>query len=436
MIEAIRADASSAVDFPRSFPEWRHQIVATGAIPIVAVAGSRGKSTVLRMVDAIFRAAGLRTALWTDQGVEIGGRQQSGELGPWSRALERVQVGSIDVALQELDWATVHTVGLPAGAYPVVAVTNLCVNSDSCLVHADTLHALSALRQLRAAARGDGVLVLNGEDFATVGDAAAPSTPRLLVGVSGDTPLIRRHLQTGGTAAWAERDRLLVGSVVDRGEVGTRSRLRAALDGQVGFQVHNALFAAAIARVCGLSSSTIGAALADFTAPPRLMPGSFNVVAADDRTFVVDRPAPSWFLRPALRAVGHLPARRLLTVVGRTEATPSSDLFEAGRLLGRGSGAVILHSEVGAPVRAKLLLHGIAANAVPPVIVHVPTESRAVGRLLRLARPGDLGFILADDPPAVLRALERARGRSVDPSASEEASHLSAGGARAGADQR
>jgi UDP-N-acetylmuramyl pentapeptide synthase len=202
---------------------------------------------------------------------------------------------------------------------------------------------------------------------------------------------------------------------VEASVVGSRRQLRVALDGQFGFQVHNALFAAAIAHACGIGGTDIAGALERFAPSPRLMPGSFNVVDVDGATVVVDRSGPSWFLRPALRAVGHLPARRPLVVAGRMERTPDADLGEVGRLLGRVARAIILHAEEVSPVRAQFLRQGIAANPVPPVLVHVPTESRALRRMLQLVQPGELGFVLADDVAAVLRALERTRARQGTP---------------------
>ena len=67
----------------------------------------------LRAVESIFRAGGYRLATWTDSGVEIEGERQRGELGPWSRALTRLAAGGLDIAFQELDWATVPTVSAP-----------------------------------------------------------------------------------------------------------------------------------------------------------------------------------------------------------------------------------------------------------------------------------------------------------------------------------
>src|SRR5687768_13300765 len=198
---------------PSTFAEWRARLSREGVPAVVGVAGSRGKTTIVRLLGAIFQQAGLRTALWTDQGIEVNRRRQRGALVPWSRAIERLSGDELDVAIQELDWSLVHAVGLPPQSYPIIAITNLCVNNDSCLVQTDSLMAGRALPKLRAAPRHDGVLVLNGEDF-SVGDYPEPiSGTTVLVGLSRDTPLVRNHLRAGGTAVWTEERRILAGTV-------------------------------------------------------------------------------------------------------------------------------------------------------------------------------------------------------------------------------
>ncbi len=87
---AVAPIALTPPRWPASFAEWTERLAAHGVPPVVAIAGSRGKTTVARLLDAIFAVAGMRTALWTDAGVEVAGRRQRGELAPWSRALARL----------------------------------------------------------------------------------------------------------------------------------------------------------------------------------------------------------------------------------------------------------------------------------------------------------------------------------------------------------
>jgi cyanophycin synthetase len=394
-----------------SFAAWRRAQAEAGVPPIVAVAGSRGKTTVVRLLDAVFREAGLRTAIWTDHGVEIDGRRQRGELVPWSKALQRFHPGRLDVAIQELDWSTVHAVGLPTGVYPIVVVTNLCLNNDDCLLRTDGRRAAAALDRIRDAVRPDGIAVLNGEDFA-VGSDRASGGATILVSVSRDSPLVRAHLHAGGVAAWADDGELRVGRGGAWRRLGRLDHLPLALGGALGFQVSNALLAAAAAAACGIGPDLIAGSLRAFAPLGSRAPGSFNVVTVAGATVIVDRPAPWWFLRTSLRAIGHLRASRLLTVVGRAEAVADADLVETGRLLGRSGGALIHHSEAASSPRGTLLRQGIASNDVPPVVIRVGSERQAVGRALGMLRPGDLAFILADQPAAVLRLVERASERT------------------------
>ncbi|MFL5761712.1 MAG: glutamate ligase domain-containing protein [Thermomicrobiales bacterium] len=395
-----------------------------GAIPVIAIAGSRGKSTVVRALDAIFRSIGLKTATWTNAGVELCGRRQRGELAPWSRALGRLREGSLDVAIQELDWATVHAVKLPRHVYPIVAITNVCVNNDACLIQAEAKRALAALPTLLSAVHNRGALVLNGEDYAVSGEEVDFEAPAVLAGQSKDTPLIRSHLRAGGLAIWVNGGGITIGNA-DQGEaICSPSQLPYTLHGEAAFQTLNIMVAAAVARSCGLSASAIGDALAGYEPDPLLLPGSFNVVDLGGATAIVERPDPSWFLRPALRAVRDLPRNRLITVAGTMAEIGESDLVEVGRLLARTSSMLILHSERDQPERAKLIRQGIALNDIPPVILHTTTERRAVSRALEIIRPGDAALLVAENAPSVLRCLFRATGPLA-----EEGSQLTASSA-------
>lgn len=400
---------------PESFAAWREGLLASGVLPIVAVAGSRGKSTVVHLLDAIFGAAGLRTVLWTDQGVTLAGRKQRGELVPWTKALGMLSKGDLDVAVQELDWDTVHAVGLPKGAYPIVAVTNLCANNDACLLQEETLRAIRALRSVREAAHPDAVFVLNGDDWAVAGGEAEGHNRTMLVTLSRDTPLVRSHMRRGGIAVWTEDGSIRIGRRSARCEVARLSDIPATQGGSLGFLNANLLTAVAVARACGIDEETIGAGLEEARIDPAVLPGAFNLIPVGKALAIVDRPVSPWFLRVPLRAVRHLPGKRQVAVVGQVAGVPLSELHEIGRLLGRDAGLIAVHDEAADPDRGAALLQGIAANDVPPVVVHAANESAALNAVLRVLRPEDVLYVVADDPRAVVRRLQRAaaaEGRS------------------------
>jgi cyanophycin synthetase len=393
---------------PRTFAAWRAGLAERGLRPLVVVAGSRGKTTVVRLLDAVFREAGLSTATWTDRGVEIEGTPQRGELVPWSRVLARLDAGTLDVAVREIAWSTVRTASLEPCSSPIVVVTNVCANRDACLIQGEAKLASQVLPDLLKVASPAGLVVLNGEDFAVSGDEVPRDRPQWLVGLNRGSPLLRQHWAAGGAAAWVADAALVVGDQSSTRTLAPASSLAFALFGAAGFQIYNALTAAAVAIATGISEPAIRRALAGFRTSHRVMPGSFNVVEVHGATAIVDRPEPSWFLRPILRAVKDRTVGRLVTVAGRLDSVPESDLGEVGRLLGRASQALVLHSESENPARAAGLRQGVAQSDVPPPIVHTPSERRAVNRALAIVRPRDVLLILADRPQSVLRALTRA----------------------------
>lgn len=404
---APAAPPSEPIALPSSFAAWRAAATARGALPVVAVAGSRGKSTTIELFHAMLTAHGLKTARWTDNGVSIGGRRQRGELVPWTRALGMLASGGLDIAIQELDWDTVHAVGLPKGAYPLVAVTNLCANSEACLLREDTLRAIKALRTIRDAAHPDAIFVLNGDDWAVAGGEAEHLPRQILVGVSRDTPLLRAHRTRGGVAAWIEDEAICFGRPDAASAIVPAADVRVSRGGAISFATTNVLIAAALGLTVGLPTATVADVLRNHVPDPAETPGSFNVVERDGALIVVDLPTPPYFLRAPLRAIGHLPGQRHIRMVGRLDGIPDEDLVEAGRLLGRGAGLVVFHGEAASPERAELLRQGIATHDVPPVIIRAATEATALSAVLRMLRPEDVVYVLADDPRSVLRRLRR-----------------------------
>jgi cyanophycin synthetase len=393
---------------PTGFAEWRARLDRERVAPVIAVAGSKGKTSVLRTVESIFRAGGYRFASWTDRGVEIEGERQRGELGPWSRALTRLAAGGLDIALQELDWATVPTLSAPGAKYPIVAVANLCANSEACFFTPETMQARRALQQIKSSIAPAGRLVLNADDFALSdgGDFAGDLASRYLVGISADAPVLRRHILHGGDACWIENGSIAIRETLRTQAIAQVRGLPSTRDGTIPFAVQNALIATAIARCCGISESLVAAGLVTHDARPESMPGSFNVFDFGSATIVVDRPMPSWFLRSSLRASANLGSGRQVRVAGPMWNVATEDLLEVGRLLGRTGGVLLAHS--GWPVeRLEFLRQGAAGNSVPPIFLQAPDERTAVQQAMSMLRAKDVLLILAEDPQATVTLIQR-----------------------------
>jgi UDP-N-acetylmuramyl tripeptide synthase len=393
---------------PPSFRRWQKQCFELGVPPVIAVAGSRGKSTVVRLLQAIFDRAGIQSAIWTDFGVEINGRRQTREIAGWNRAMARLMEHSLDVAVQELDWNLVSAVGLPHATYPIAAITNLCANDPHCLRTSAGQLALRALPRVARATHPSGVICLNAEDYALERVLTTTDARTIVVGKSDAAPLVRQHQETGGIGLWTDQGSHIVGGYADaRIRIANMVEVPLSRAGHASFEETNVLLACAAALATGIGPEIIGESIVRYVASTDDLPGSFSVREVGAISTVVDRLMPSWFLKPVLRAANPQSKRRQITVAGGLDRMPQGDLFEIGRLLGRSHGAVILHGEIGEDRYADFR-RGVARNPYPPVLIHLPTERRAINRALQAVRADDVLLFLCDgDPGPAIRAVAR-----------------------------
>lgn len=397
----------SALQSAANFRSWQRDCVERGLLPVIGVAGGRGKSTVVRMLDAILRQMRLRTATWTNLGIEIRGKRERVEISGWSKALSRLSESSIDVAIQELHWSTINAVGLPPASYPLFAVTNLIGGHDAPFDNEQARAVRRGAFRVAGAVNSHGVLAINGDDPGLVESTHLAESMLAMTSLSRESPSLRRHLAHGGSGVWIDGSDIRLGDLDANTALCSVQSIRSGHDGAAQFQIANALTAIAIASSIGVDRYSIAKAICQFEATAEILPGSFNDFPNGDFRAIVDGAAPSWHLRHVLRAANPRNRRRQITVLGDLERLPESDIREIGRLLGRHRGAIILHSNKS-PQLLERLRKGIAANDLPPVVIHLPTERRALNRALKTARPDDLVLMLTGpDPGPSIRAINR-----------------------------
>lgn len=385
-------------------------------LPIVSIAGTRGKSTVSWMLSEILRTAHMPAASWLSSGVYIEAERQEGELGPWSRVVLAARHGEIDVAIQEMNAATVVGAGLPEDTYPLVILTTLCGNNEACLLNTETELQRRALDIVVRAARRDGMIVANADDYDIVELAQAAGASSVVFALHRDNPALQRHLAAGRDGAWVDDGWITIGNTDNSDAVVAVEEIPATLDGTILFQVQNALAAVCAARVIGVPVRTIEKALRCFEPRPDLQPAACNIVRFNDATILIDAPRQITSLRMLARGIRHKPRRRTLVVSGSFPGLGDDEAQEAGRILGSLGGIVLLHSENADGARMEAIKAGIASSPVPPIVLSVPDELRAIDHLLNTIAPDDVALVIADGAENVLHHLWPAPVISVDAS--------------------
>lgn len=374
-------------------------------LPLIAIGGSRGKSTVSSMLESIIRTAGCTVGSWISSGVYVDGEQLKGELGPWSRVLLAAKYGELDAVIQELEAAVVVGAGLPARTYPLAIMTTICGNDESCRLSMSTELEERSIQMLADAVREDGRIIANADDLSIMIAAQSSPAEKIVYALHPDNPILQRHLSEGGLAVWVVEGQIVAGDRDRFDPIIPVSSVPATLDGSFIFQIQNAMAATAAAMHLDIDLEIIASTLRVFEPDAFSQPGACNILDYGGGRIVVDSPRETWTLKMLARGVKHHPHRRTIVVSNSFPEQSLTEAREVGRILGGLGGVIILHAGAEDAGQINAIKTGIASNHVPPLVVVVGSEEEALKRLKTTIGHGDSALVLTTEPQSVIDTL-------------------------------
>jgi cyanophycin synthetase len=408
-------------------------------IPIVAVTGSNGKTTTVRMISHIMKGKGHKVGLTSTDGIYIDERltQQVDASGPRS-ALKVLQNPRVDLAVFEVARGGILREGLGYGRNDVAVVLN--VTGDHLgLGEIETMEQLAAVKQVIVeAVPRDGVAVLNADDPLVAGMRRACSGSVIFFSAQQDNELVERWVRRGGKAVVLEQEPQGELMVIRDGSrrtmpIGHTHLFPATFDGRARMNIQNALAAAAAAHAVGAHLHDIRHGLRTFAPSFFQAPGRMNLVELAGVKVVIDYAHNA----AGLRAVGdfveqmtsavrdHAPpgfaswtANLRVAVVATAGDRRDDDMRELGRVAARYFDDIIIREDVNTRGRergetAAIVLEGVQAaqaeGARAGNVEIVTDEMTAVRRALDRSRPGDLVLLCVDYASQVWEELEARR---------------------------
>jgi cyanophycin synthetase len=400
-------------------------------IPVLAVTGTNGKSTVGRMLAHIFASEGLTVGLTNTSGVYIGDERVNAADASGPRSARMVlRDPTVDVAVLECARGGILREGLAFDRCDVGAVLN--VQPDHLgLKGIDTLEDLAAVKSVvTESVSRRGVSVLNADDPLTLRMARHAGGRVCWFSMRGGEAapgFLLKHIADGGMACLHDA---ASGAIVlhDKGEARTVCIARdipATLEGQAVFNVQNALAATAMAYAAGVEAGAIAAALSSFHSTYEQNPGRLNVHDGHGFRVIMD-----YAHNPeGLRALG-----RMVAAIKPETSRSIAMLSVPGDRRDR---EILAMGEIGAEYFDHLVFRETPDNRGRPAgeVIRIMTdgalragfdidriqgvhrEDDAVRVCLEMARPGDLVILTPTRVDAVWRQVldHRPRG-SASPS--------------------
>ena len=385
-----------------------------GRIPVVAVAGTNGKTTTVRMVGHILKAFGRHVGMACTDGIYIDDRRIDTDDCSGPRSARAVLFNPrVDVAVLETARGGILREGLGFDMCDVAIVTNIGEGDHLGMAGIETTEQLAEVkRTIVENVAPTGAAVLNAEDSMTV--AMAPYCPGSVIFFARDAqhPLIVAHRARGGRAVIVRNETVMLAEGNREQPVTSLGAVPLTRDGKIGFQVDNVLAATAAGWSVGVPCEVMRAALATFTSDTRSTPGRFNVLDYEEATIVVDYGHNADALVALIDAIGGMPHDRRLVVYTAAGDRRDVDIIRQAEIIGNGFDHVIIYEDKCTRGRpdgevVSLMHRGLARSTRVAEIIETRGEFHAIETGLRMLLPGDLILVQVDQVDPSLAFIEQ-----------------------------
>lgn len=372
-------------------------------IPVVAVSGTNGKTTTVRLIANIFNSRGLRVGMTSTDGVYVEGQRiDTGDCSGPKSAKKVLLHPDVDAAVFETARGGIIREGLGFDRCDVAVVTNIGRGDHLGLSYINTVEDLTAVKRVvvQNVTPVTGMAVLNAADPLVVSMAAHCPGSVTFFARNPDNPVIKKH------RSQLKRVVYLDGGFIVASEAGTEHRIPLAgvpvtQNGTIAFQIENAMAAIGAGWALGLSWETIRSGLASFVSDTQTAPGRFNLFSHRGATLIADYGHNADAIRALIHAIDGMPAKRRSVVISGAGDRRDDDIRQQTEMLGDAFDEVVLYQDRCQRGRAdgeviSLLRQGLENAKRAREVKEIRGEFVAIDAAVNNLKAGELCLILID----------------------------------------
>ena len=383
-------------------------------IPVVAVAGTNGKTTTVRLIAHLMAQRGWRMGMTTTDGVIINGKLiDTGDCSGPKSARNVLMHPDVDAAVFETARGGVLREGLGFDRCNVAVVTNIGKGDHLGLSYISTVEDLSVVKRVivQNVTPDTGVAVLNAADPMVAAMAEACPGTVTFFAADRNLPVMAKHRAQGRRAVWLDGD-AIVTSEERHEERYLLADIPLTAGGTLGFQIENCMAAIAAARAIGIEPALIRQGLKTFVSDVDTAPGRFNVFQYRGATLIADYGHNPDAIAALVRAIDTMPAQKRSVVISGAGDRRDEDIRQQTEILGDAFDDVILYQDQCQRGRADgevlaLLREGLVNARRASKVLELRGEFLAIDTALAALNPGDLCLILIDQVDEALAHIAR-----------------------------
>ncbi|MGL4407904.1 MAG: cyanophycin synthetase [Zoogloea sp.] len=379
-----------------------------GRIPVVAVAGTNGKTTTVRLTAHMLGVSGKRVGMTNSDGVYVQKRRiDTGDCSGPRSARNILLHPDVDAAVFETARGGVLREGLAFDRCDVAVVTNIGMGDHLGLSYISTVEDLAVVKRVIVQnVAPHGTAVLNAADPMVVKMASACPGKVLFFAADPYNPVLVTHKVQGHRVVYVE-DGAIVAAQKDFEFRVPLDQIPITRKGSIAFQVENAMASIAAAWALGIDPEVIRQGAASFVNDAASAPGRFNVFDYQGATLIADYGHNPDAILALVQAVESMPAQRRSVVISGAGDRRDEDIREQTRILGGVFDDVLLYQDDCQRGRADgevlaLLRQGLEGAARTTFSTEIRGEFAAIDAALARLGEGDLCLILVDQVEAAL----------------------------------
>ncbi|MHB8847367.1 MAG: cyanophycin synthetase [Burkholderiales bacterium] len=371
-------------------------------IPLVAVAGTNGKTTTVRLTAHLLRQKGWCVGMTNSDGVYIDDlRIDSGDCSGPKSARNVLSHPAVEAAVLETARGGLLREGLAFDRCDVAIVTNIGIGDHLGLNYINTTEDLAVVKRVIVEnVATHGFAVLNADDPPVAKMAASCPGGIIFFARDKHNAIVTTHCARGLRAIYSEDKNIVMreGKSIQRIALTDIPLTR---NGTIAFQIDNAMSAIGAAWALGLDRQTIRNGLSSFVNTAESAPGRFNLFAYRGATLIADYGHNPDAIAALIEAIEDMPARRRYVVISGAGDRRDQDLRRQTELLGDAFDTVILYEDQCQRGRADgevlaLLRQGLSNARRTTEIHEIRGEFTATDFALERLQSGDLCLILID----------------------------------------
>ncbi|MCF8229938.1 MAG: cyanophycin synthetase [Bacteroidales bacterium] len=378
-------------------------------IPIVAVTGTNGKTTTIRLISHILGLNENTVGMTSTDGIVIGNNLiVKGDYSGPEGAKTVLMDASIDHAVLEVARGGIIRRGLGYEESDVAVVTNITEDH----LGEGGIYSLEELTDLKGTIvdviKPSGYVVLNADDDLVLKLKQRANAQVILFSVNHDNPALLKHHAEGNTIVTLIDGSIIIQKDSTVSTVAQVIEIPLTLEGRAVFNVSNTLAAVAATYALGLNDKQIRAGVTSFSPSIGQSPGRMNIIDIGKFKVMIDYSHNIGAVIATGKMLPFLSTGRKIRVASGTGNRRPQDIIDFGASLAEFYDYVII-ADSDPRKRAvgetcELVKEGLLRSGFPKDNIEIEIDERdATQKALNMAKDGDLVVIQADDVQQVIK---------------------------------